>query len=135
MRKLQIGVVAVVAAVGIGVGLHFIFPPSYVGICTNTKTQVRLPDRNCEPIRDANMDWVYYNSGRIIPAVGQQAEDGSASVPDGDNVTRGGVPAQGELEDNGDTGDSSGGGGGGTKSGGGGTKSGGGGGEGGDEGE
>jgi hypothetical protein len=104
MRRSHVVVAGLVALVGLGVGLHFAFPPSYVGICANTKTHIRVADGNCQPIRDVDDGWIYYDTGATIPAVGQQADDGSVSAPDGDQVKLGGVPAQGQLENNGDNG-------------------------------
>lgn len=96
MRKFLIGVAVVAAVIGLAVGLHYAFPPTYVGICANTKTHVRLPDKDCQPRQDANDDWVYYNSDDSIPAVGDATDDGAADAPDPDEVKRGGVPAQGQ---------------------------------------
>ena len=112
MLKLRIVLAMAVALVCLGVVLHFIFPPSYVGICANTNTQVRLPDQDCQPVPGSGRGWVYYSSGDAIPAVGARADDGSADAPEG-NVTRGGVPARGEQADDSNVGNSGGGDGGG----------------------
>jgi hypothetical protein len=77
--------------------LAVLSPSSYVGVCADTKTHVRVPDKKCEPKTSDGDDWVYYNSNDDIPAVGQQAEDNIAEAPDkDDDVKRGGVPEEGQ---------------------------------------
>lgn len=110
MRGFLIGVVVVIAVIGVSIGLHYVFPPTYLGICTDAKTHVRVPDKDCQQARNADDNWVYYDSDHSIPAIGQQAEDGAADAPDEDEIKRGGVPAQGQQansnsdDNNGNTG-------------------------------
>jgi hypothetical protein len=74
----------------------------------NTDSHVRLPDQDCQPLRDAVDGWVYYHSGSTIPAIGAKADAGTTDA-DGDQVKQGGVPAQG-VQSGGDDGTTDGGG-------------------------
>lgn len=96
MRKFLLGIGIAVAVLGVIVGFNYLVPHSYLGICTNTKTHVRLPDKDCRPA-SGDDGWTYYDSNSDIPAVGQEADDGAVDAPDQDDqVKRGGVPEQGQ---------------------------------------
>ena len=109
MRKLYLGLVAlVVAFVGVPLAIGLLTPDDYVGVCANATTHVRLPDQDCQPVRNSDDDWVYFDSGSSVPAVGQSASSGSSSSPGSGNVQLGGVPAQGQQSDDSDDDDNGG---------------------------
>lgn len=95
MRKFLIFVAVVACVIGGIVAINYFGPHTYLGICTDKKTHVRLPDKDCQPPTNTD-DWTFYDANTDIPAVGQEADDGAADPPEEDQIKRGGVPPQGQ---------------------------------------
>lgn len=86
--------------------------PDFAGVCMNVATHVRLDDSRCP--KDAASTstgtaatphaavWVFYASGRTVPAVGKPLTGYSTAVTGGDSFTRGGVSAKGGTVDEND---------------------------------
>lgn len=99
VRK-SIGFVAVLLAfVGIPWLIGALTPDGHVGVCASATKQVRLPDQDCQPVRESGDNWVYFDSGGGVPAVGQSTSGGSQTAPGSGSVQLGGVPAQGQAGD------------------------------------
>jgi hypothetical protein len=96
MRGFLIFVAVAICGIGGIVAIGYLAPHSYVGVCRDTRSHQRVPDKDCAQATN-DFGWVYYDSNGDIPAVGQQAEDNIAEGPDKDeDVRRGGVPEEGQ---------------------------------------
>ncbi len=88
--------------------------PDYQGVCVDTRTNKRLPDRDCDDCVDDNDDgrcdrsggrsgfasWYFYNSGRQASRVGGTVSGGSFTTPPkGHSFVAGGIADRGGKVD------------------------------------
>lgn len=69
----------------------------YRGVCVDESTQQRVDDDRCDDdgTRVGGLGWVYFAAGTRLPALGARVSGGTAALPRGAAVTRGGVPGDG----------------------------------------